>query len=198
MHNSKGSCLKQKSWHEFSSTGMPEDSSPEPEPSCSNRTKKTDVCKDLLIENRSVEPLEFLVENENDEIERLQLPNEVVSEKKKPAEEDERVAKIDFRCYICGMREMVHYFGKTPAFVKGLQFRESTYVLRDPFQPPPPYRKPKAEYFVAIGSHCCCCHKTVCKDNECSFFYVNTYCLPCARQQLSNFPVEIQKKLHKQ
>uniref|UniRef100_A0A1A9W2U9 Cysteine-rich DPF motif domain-containing protein 1 n=1 Tax=Glossina brevipalpis TaxID=37001 RepID=A0A1A9W2U9_9MUSC len=158
---------------------------------------ESDGCKDLLTENRSVEQLELLVKNENDEIERLQLPNEIMNVTKRPADEDERIAKINFHCISCGMHEMVHYFGTTPTFVKGLQFREPTYTLRDPFQPPPPYRKSKPEYFIAIGSNCCSCHKMICKDSECSFFYINTYCLPCARQEMSTFPSEIQQKLHK-
>lgn len=113
------------------------------------------------------------------------------------AVDDERIAKIVFYCVSCELQEMVHYFGKQPPFVYGVEFSEPTYVMRDPFQAPISSLKSKAEYFVAIGAHCRICNKVVCKDMECSFFYNVTYCMNCASKSCSNFPLDIQRKLKK-
>lgn len=119
---------------------------------------------------------------------------------------DEREAKIEFKCSVCEHFEMVHYFGCSPYFTIGVQFREPTYILRDPFRPSPAIRKkengdigtvPAPEYFVAIGSHCHNCNQMVCKDAECSFYYTRTYCLPCARLAAPTFPAEVRNKFNK-
>ncbi|KAI8045926.1 cysteine-rich DPF motif domain-containing protein 1 [Drosophila gunungcola] len=140
---------------------------------------------------------DLFLDNETAEIERLKLPEE---DKKPtdPEEEDERVARIDFLCSGCEMHEMVHYFGRKPPFSLGIKYPEDNYVMRDPFQPPPPRWQTKAEYYISLGAKCSICSKTVCKDPGCSFYYTATFCLPCGQEKLKNWPAEAQARLRKQ
>lgn len=164
-----------------------------PKPSCS---------KPLKEESNNDDNSELYIKNDKAEIELLEGNNNKQSPDKeeKPIEdqEDERIAKIKFHCSGCDMEEMVHYFGLEPTFVYGLKFNEPTYIMRDPFQAPPPRWKSKAEYFVALGAHCNLCDQVVCKDNECSFFYIKSYCLDCVKKVAPTFPLDIQQKLRKQ
>ncbi|XP_058979157.1 cysteine-rich DPF motif domain-containing protein 1-like [Musca domestica] len=116
-------------------------------------------------------------------------------ETKESTTDDERVT---FHCKLCGLHERVHYFGRDPPFVYGLEFCEATYIMRDPFQPPIPKWKSKPEYFIAIGAHCIRCNEMVCKDTTCSFYFKNTYCLTCTKILANTFPMDIQVKLKKQ
>ncbi|EDW24188.1 GL23522 [Drosophila persimilis] len=142
---------------------------------------------------------DLVLNDESAEIARLQLPEEdQPQDKLEPLEEDERIAKIDFRCSACDMHELVHYFGRQPPFALGIKYLEDTYVMRDPFQPPPPRWQSKPEYYIAMGSKCSSCSKVVCKDGACSFYYTRTVCLPCGKAELKDWPVEAQARLRKQ
>ncbi|XP_017143047.1 cysteine-rich DPF motif domain-containing protein 1 [Drosophila miranda] len=143
---------------------------------------------------------DLVLNDESAEIARLQLPEEdqQPQDKLEPLEEDERIAKIDFRCSACDMHELVHYFGRQPPFALGIKYLEDTYVMRDPFQPPPPRWQSKPEYYIAMGSKCSSCSKVVCKDAACSFYYTRTVCLPCGKAELKDWPVEAQARLRKQ
>ncbi|KAM7360469.1 cysteine-rich DPF motif domain-containing protein 1 [Cochliomyia hominivorax] len=163
-------------------------------PSCS-KNQNTSVHND--------ETSELYIKNEQAEIDILEKDNskklsDIDTKLETETQDDERIAKIKFRCSSCDMEEMVHYFGIEPTFVFGIKFNEPTYIMRDPFQAPPPRWKPKAEYFVALGAHCKLCNCVICKDNDCSFFYINTYCLDCAKKTAPKFPLDIQQKLRKQ
>ncbi|ALC47257.1 CG11755, partial [Drosophila busckii] len=135
------------------------------------------------------------VENEEEEIARLQLPPPVPQDIR---DDKERIATIEFKCSGCDMQELVHYFGQKPPFAIGVKFREDTYVMRDPFQAPPQRWKLKPEFYVAIGAHCAMCNKVVCKDTSCSIYYTKTYCLQCGFAKSKSWPVEAQTKLRKQ
>ncbi|XP_068157449.1 cysteine-rich DPF motif domain-containing protein 1 [Drosophila tropicalis] len=139
------------------------------------------------------------LDTEAAEIARLQ-PNSTNSQpdNQTAEEDDERIAKIQFRCYACDMREMVHYYGREPPFALGIEFREDTYVMRDPFQAPPPRWQSKPEFFISLGVHCCICSQVVCKDPACSYYYTQTYCLPCGSKELKSWPPEAQMRLRKQ
>ncbi|XP_001358984.2 cysteine-rich DPF motif domain-containing protein 1 [Drosophila pseudoobscura] len=143
---------------------------------------------------------DLVLNDESAEIARLQLPEEdrQPQDKLEPLEEDERIAKIDFHCSACDMHELVHYFGRQPPFALGIKYLEDTYVMRDPFQPPPPRWQSKPEYYIAMGSKCSSCSKVVCKDAACSFYYTRTVCLPCGKAELKEWPVEAQARLRKQ
>uniref|UniRef100_A0A336LM46 Cysteine-rich DPF motif domain-containing protein 1 n=1 Tax=Culicoides sonorensis TaxID=179676 RepID=A0A336LM46_CULSO len=115
-------------------------------------------------------------------------------------DEKEEPELIKFKCDSCSLQEMAHYKGKNPYFVKNICFTEDCYVMKDPFSPPPApdTKKSFTEYFLVLGAHCSKCDKSVCRGNECSFFYGQTYCLNCAQSQIKNFPLEIQTKIRKQ
>ena len=122
---------------------------------------------------------------------------EIESTKSKPNEqiEDE---KIQFLCKECGMSELVHYYGKSPPFVKNIEFLEDCYVMKDPFSVPPSRHGKRSftEYFINIGSNCIFCSESFCKD--CSIFYSSTFCFRCAYEKVSQFPLEIQSKIRKE
>lgn len=143
--------------------------------------------------------LQLNVKDDEAEILRLEdAANVPISLEKCESQSDERIPKIKFQCTICNMLEMVNYYGKTPPFVYGLKLLEDSFVLRDPFQPPPFRWKPKAEYFIIMGAKCAVCENVVCKGPECSFYYTCSYCLACAKKYINSFPLEAQAKLRKQ
>ncbi|XP_055851976.1 cysteine-rich DPF motif domain-containing protein 1 [Episyrphus balteatus] len=148
----------------------------------------------------SILPSEELdIKTEKDEIDQLKLPKEEPStEPPLPAEEDDRIPRINFCCSSCGMNEMVHYKGTEPPFVLGVKLMEENYIMRDPFQQHPPRWRKKPEFFICLGAHCCLCDRLVCRDVECSFYYVSTFCVDCAKEALKSFPLEVQTKLRKQ
>lgn len=110
------------------------------------------------------------------------------------------ILKIDFLCNSCGLREKCDYHGRHPPFAKKINFNEDSYVMRDPFSPPPGQHsnKTNTEYFIVLGSHCFSCEKSVCKGPECSYFYGRTLCLECASRRMQEFPLEVQSKVRKQ
>lgn len=170
-------------------------------PSCSKTSRNINDNRQRTVADE--ENVELYINNEKVEIEGLdsekcvEISNEK-DDKTNNSQKDERVVKIKFYCSSCEMEEMVDYFGLDPEFVFGIKFTERTYVMRDPFQPPPPRWKSRPEYFIALGAHCKECNQVVCKDIECSFFYVNTYCLRCVKKVVNIFPLDIKQKLKKQ
>ncbi|KAH8381580.1 hypothetical protein KR093_008678, partial [Drosophila rubida] len=141
---------------------------------------------------------DLLIKDDAAEIERLQLPAQSQEPQDTQQEDDERIAQIEFRCSCCDMHEFVHYYGREPPFALGILFREDTFVMRDPFQAPPPRRQFKPEFYIAMGVKCSRCSKVVCRDTTCSFYYTKTFCLPCGSETLKSWPVEAQTRLRKQ
>ncbi|EDV94732.1 cysteine-rich DPF motif domain-containing protein 1 [Drosophila grimshawi] len=153
------------------------------------------MSQDQIFNDDDAESDLRLLDDDGADIQRLKLP----APTEKPEDDvDERIARIEFHCSVCNMHELVHYYGKEPPFGLGIRFREDSFVMRDPFQAPPPRWQSKAEYYVALGVKCATCGKPVCKDAACSFYYTQTYCLPCGSVQLKSWPVEAQSKLRKQ
>jgi hypothetical protein len=106
--------------------------------------------------------------------------------------------KIQFMCNECKMSELVHYHGKSPPFVKNVEFLEDAYIMKDPFSAPPSRHGTRSftEYFINIGANCAICRESFCKD--CSIFYSSTFCYRCAYENVSQFPLEIQSKIRKE
>ncbi|KAH8267325.1 hypothetical protein KR018_006891 [Drosophila ironensis] len=136
---------------------------------------------------------ELPLEDEEAEVARLKLPPKRQSP---PPRDDD--ATIEFRCSTCDMREMVHYFGRKPPFALAICYAEDNYVMRDPFQPPPPRHQKRAEYYISLGAKCAACSKIVCRDSACSYFYTATFCTDCAKAKLKEWPVEAQTRFRKQ
>ncbi|XP_034663650.1 cysteine-rich DPF motif domain-containing protein 1 [Drosophila subobscura] len=173
------------------------DEDDQPSTSSASRSVNVDIDEDI---GNDLDDEDLVLNDEAAEIARLQLPEEDEKPKEEldPKERDERIAKIDFRCSACDMHELVHYFGREPPFALGIKYLENTFVMRDPFQPPPPRWQMKPEYYIAIGSHCSSCSKVVCKDAACSYYYTKTVCLPCGKAELKDWPVEAQARFRKQ
>ncbi|XP_017100376.2 cysteine-rich DPF motif domain-containing protein 1 [Drosophila bipectinata] len=125
-------------------------------------------------------------------------PTEKDQNSQKRDDIDARIARIDFRCSGCYMHELVHYFGREPPFALGIRYKEDNYVLRDPFQPPPQAGRPVPEYYISMGSKCSSCLKIVCKSSGCSFYYTATFCVPCGKSKLKDWPVDAQTRFRKQ
>ncbi|NXK64096.1 CDPF1 protein, partial [Sylvietta virens] len=67
---------------------------------------------------------------------------------------------------------------------------EGVYVMKDPFTP-------DKDKFLIAGSHCSLCSRAVCVGTDCSLFYSNSFCLPCVKENLKAFPLEIQEYMDK-
>lgn len=111
----------------------------------------------------------------------------------------EEPPKIPFECSICHFQALCDYKGNKPKFTRHVQFGEDCYVMRDPFSAPPGHLSSKStcENLIIIGSDCSICKRSICSSNTCGIFYQRTFCSQCAQQTLHEFPVEIQKKIHK-
>lgn len=130
------------------------------------------------------------------------LEPEPAPEKKpepEPEPEKKPEPKIDFKCSVCKfISEKCDYFGSRPPFARKLQITEASFVMKDPFSPPPSAGRPNAEYFLVIGAKCTMCEAAVCKSSDCSVFYSRTFCRGCALENIKQFPIEMQSKVRKQ
>lgn len=121
------------------------------------------------------------------------------SKEKLTTDTKEDTPKIPFKCAQCNFTAACEYKGKKPPFAKNINFNEDSYIMQDPFSPPPSNlsNKSNSEYFIVIGSDCVKCQKVVCSANTCSIFYGQTYCAQCANYFVTQFPLEIQSKIRK-
>ncbi|NXO38876.1 CDPF1 protein, partial [Locustella ochotensis] len=67
---------------------------------------------------------------------------------------------------------------------------EEAYIMKDPFTP-------DKDKFLVAGSHCSLCSRPVCVGTDCSLFYFKSFCLPCVKENLKAFPLEIQEDMDK-
>ncbi|XP_042562865.1 cysteine-rich DPF motif domain-containing protein 1 [Clupea harengus] len=95
-----------------------------------------------------------------------------------------------FTCETCSLSTPFTYFGQKPPNTRAIVLLEESYVLKDPFSP-------DREKFIVLGSSCTVCSKVVCVGTECSLFYTRRFCLPCVRENLDQFPQQIQVELAK-
>lgn len=109
----------------------------------------------------------------------------------------DKLELIDFLCSSCDLHEKCHYFGRTPPFANQIEFFEDCYVMKDPFSKQPTKLISRSDYFLVLGSECSSCKKVVCKDIECSIYYKLSYCLTCAKENIKQFPIEVQGKISK-
>ncbi|NXW70140.1 CDPF1 protein, partial [Hirundo rustica] len=65
---------------------------------------------------------------------------------------------------------------------------EEAYIMKDPFTP---------DKFLIAGSHCSLCSRAVCIATDRSLFYSKSFCLPCVKENLKFFPLEIQEDMDK-
>ncbi|KAL3851811.1 hypothetical protein ACJMK2_015516 [Sinanodonta woodiana] len=95
----------------------------------------------------------------------------------------------EFICSSCNFKTQYHYFGKKPPFVKSLVMMEDAYIMKDPFS--------SEGGIIPLGSHCTICGKSVCLSLECSIFYTKRFCVHCVKENISEFPLEIQTEVMK-
>uniref|UniRef100_A0A914CT46 Cysteine-rich DPF motif domain-containing protein 1 n=1 Tax=Acrobeloides nanus TaxID=290746 RepID=A0A914CT46_9BILA len=108
----------------------------------------------------------------------------VASTSKEADEEDKKL--VSFQCSHCFLFEKCR-FGDLSFDKSG--YTESVFYLRDPFVPPDFHKKDYAvQDFVVLGSLCYLCGQPVCIDEECSLFYVHTYCISCVSRERDRFP----------
>uniref|UniRef100_A0A8D2QU83 Cysteine-rich DPF motif domain-containing protein 1 n=1 Tax=Zosterops lateralis melanops TaxID=1220523 RepID=A0A8D2QU83_ZOSLA len=76
-------------------------------------------------------------------------------------------------------------------------FVEEAYVMKDPFTP-------DKDKFLIAESDCSLCSRAVCVGTnfkyKCSLlrlFYSKSFCLPCVKENLKTFPLEIQEDMDK-
>jgi len=121
----------------------------------------------------------------------------VPADSKKRAEEKENDEKVEqkpipFKCCICGLNEVCHYFGRKPPFARGqIEYVEDTFAMMDPFSP----REKGRPNFLTIGGKCRYCGNEVCVDCRC--FLRKRICRDCATLHFDDFPNEVQVKLKK-
>lgn len=116
-------------------------------------------------------------------------PRKAEEAKKK---EEEKRKPVPFKCSVCGLNEICHYYGRKPAFARGqIEYVEDTFVMMDPFCP----REKGKPNFLTVGGKCRHCGNDVCLD--CSIFYAKRICRDCALLHFDEFPNEVQAKLKK-
>jgi len=91
-----------------------------------------------------------------------------------------------FTCNICKSEFPYEYFGTKPPFHPRVIFLEEVYAMKDPFTPEP---KP-----LCLGSLCSLCQSSVCVSPKCSLFYTKRFCFQCVKDNLEEFPDQIQKE----
>ncbi|NXS27592.1 CDPF1 protein, partial [Pomatostomus ruficeps] len=105
----------------------------------------------------------------------------------------------EFECELCELSALYTYYGQTPPNSRSVVLLEEAYVMKDPFTPD----KDKfliAESHRSLGSRAVCvgavASKTSCFNN---FFFLHTprFCLPCVKENLKAFPLEIQENMDK-
>jgi hypothetical protein len=88
------------------------------------------------------------------------------------------------------MTEQYDYFSDHTPYNRSVTTKIDYYLTKDPFSP---HTK---RQFLILGSVCSLCDKDVCVKPECSIFYSKFYCSTCARQNIKNFPCNIQNKIN--
>lgn len=128
--------------------------------------------------------------------------NDALNEKdvKAKTDDEDDVPRPQFKCQNCDLHEEYDYFGQRPPFASRIKFNENCYVMKDPFSPAPEQEKTtNCEYFIALGADCAECNRPICRGQECSFYYLKSYCLTCLSGGImSRFPLEVQTKIRKQ
>lgn len=118
---------------------------------------------------------------------------------KAKTEEVDEIPKPQFKCTNCDFHEEYDYLGRQPPFANKIKFNEPSYVMKDPFAAAPEHAKTtNSEYFIALGANCTKCERPICRGQDCSFYYLKTYCLSCAGGIVNVFPLEVQSKIKRQ
>ncbi|KAH7729433.1 Cysteine-rich domain containing protein [Aphelenchoides avenae] len=97
---------------------------------------------------------------------------------------------LTFQCSVCQLGPERCEFGELQP--SKARYKEQVYYMKDPFVAPDIHKKDyQVQDFLIVGSNCALCQKHVCIDEECSFFYRQTYCVPCAKREKHMFPSKL-------
>ncbi|NXO16870.1 CDPF1 protein, partial [Oriolus oriolus] len=93
----------------------------------------------------------------------------------------------EFKCELYELSALYVYYGRMPP---NSPLLEEAYVMKDPFTP-------DKDQFLISGSRCSLCSRAVCVGTDWSLFYSKRFCLPCVKESLRAFPLEIQEDMDK-
>ncbi|NWW58288.1 CDPF1 protein, partial [Ifrita kowaldi] len=97
----------------------------------------------------------------------------------------------EFKCELCELPAPNTCYGQMPPNSHSIiMLLEEAQIMKDPFTP-------DKDKFLIIGSHCSLCSRAVCIGADCSLFYSKRFCLPCVKENLKAFPLEIQEDMDK-
>ncbi|NWT23737.1 CDPF1 protein, partial [Cardinalis cardinalis] len=96
----------------------------------------------------------------------------------------------EFTCELCELPALYTYYGQMSPNSHSIVLLEETCVMRVPFTS-------DKDKFLIIRSHCSLCSRAVCVGTNCSLFYSKSFCLPCVKENLKAFPLEIQEDMDK-
>ncbi|XP_041341962.1 cysteine-rich DPF motif domain-containing protein 1 [Pyrgilauda ruficollis] len=95
----------------------------------------------------------------------------------------------EFKYELCELSALCTYYGWMSPNSHLIVLLEEAYVMRDPFTP-------DKDKFLIIRSCCSLCREQ-CVGADCSLFYSKSFCLPCVKEKLKAFPLEIQEDMDK-
>ncbi|XP_062347557.1 cysteine-rich DPF motif domain-containing protein 1 [Cinclus cinclus] len=96
----------------------------------------------------------------------------------------------EFKCELCEFSAPYTSYGWMPPNSITLVLLEKAYVMKVPVTP-------DKDKFLITGSHCSLCSRAVCVGTDCSLFYSKSFCLPCVKENLNTFPLEIKEDMDK-
>ncbi|XP_058661197.1 cysteine-rich DPF motif domain-containing protein 1 [Ammospiza caudacuta] len=96
----------------------------------------------------------------------------------------------EFRYELCELSALYTNYGQMSPNSHSIVLLQEACVMRDPFTP-------GKDKFLIIRSHCSLCSRAVCVGTNCSLFYSKSFCLPCMKENLKAFPLEIQEDMDK-
>ncbi|XP_063011860.1 cysteine-rich DPF motif domain-containing protein 1 [Melospiza melodia melodia] len=96
----------------------------------------------------------------------------------------------EFRYELCELSALYTNYGQMSPNSHSIVLLEEACVMRDPFTP-------GKDKFLIIRSQCSLCSRAVCVGTNCSLFYSKSFCLPCVKENLKAFPLEIQEDMDK-
>ncbi|NWW21887.1 CDPF1 protein, partial [Falcunculus frontatus] len=96
----------------------------------------------------------------------------------------------EFKCELCKLPAPYKYYGWMAPNSCSIVLLEEAYIMKYPFTP-------DKDKFLFIGSRCSLCSRAVCVGTDCSLFCSKRFCLPCVKENLKAFPLEIQEDMDK-
>ncbi|KAI1238909.1 hypothetical protein IHE44_0012000 [Lamprotornis superbus] len=94
----------------------------------------------------------------------------------------------EFKCV--SYQPHTHTMGRRHQTQLSVVLLEKAYVMKDPITP-------DKDKFLIVESHCSLCTRAVCVGTDYSLFHSKRFCLPCVKENLNAFPLEIKEDMDK-